>query len=300
MNSGTVLIAGGSGLLGRRLSQLLEDRGYAVRWLSRKAGQQGQIKVYAWDPSRGYIDSSALEGVQSIICLAGAGIVDKAWTASYKKELLLSRTQSAAALLEFLQSRAHTVGCLLHASASGYYGNRPGELLTEDAKAGKGFLADTTLQWEKAFERSPVRTAGFRIGIVLAREGGALPVLAAPLRFGICPVLGSGKQGMSWVHIDDVCGMFIHALENKTSKGIYNAVAPNPVDHRVFMRTLRRVIAPFSIPAPAPGFAIRLMMGERASVVLEGVMALPARAQQESYMFRYSNLENALRHLYGK
>lgn len=300
MENKTVLIAGGSGLVGRRLSTLLQQKGYSVRWLSRKAGQDGNIRIYEWNPARESIDLAALEGVHAVICLAGAGIVDKAWTSDYKKILIESRTQSAFTILKALKTQPHQVECLLHASASGYYGNRPGESITEDSPAGKGFLADTTVAWEKAFENSPVRTAGFRIGIVLALEGGALPVMARPLRFGLCPILGSGTQGMSWIHIDDVCGLFLHALEHPQCKGIYNAVAPAPVNHKTFMYTLRKVMAPYSVPAPAPGFAIRLMMGERASVVLEGVMAKPHRTLLEGYSFHYTDLEIALRQLYGK
>lgn len=300
MENKTVLIAGGSGLVGRRLSTILQEQGYSVKWLSRRAGQEGRIRIFEWNPARESMDLAALNGVHAIICLAGAGIVDKAWTTAYKKVLIESRTQSAFTILKVLKTQPHQVECLLHASASGYYGNRPGESITEDSSAGTGFLADTTVAWEKAFENSPVRTAGFRIGIVLTREGGALPVMARPLGFGICPILGSGKQGMSWVHIDDLCGMFIDALENSKYRGVYNAVAPNPVSHREFMYALRKVIAPFSIPVPAPAFAIRLMMGERASVVLEGVMAKPRRTLLEGYSFRYTDLEIALRQLYGK
>ena len=294
-----ILIAGGSGLVGRRLSALLLEKGYVVSWLSNSGVKADGITVFQWQPELGKMDVRALENCDAIINLSGANISEP-WTREHVKKIINSRTQSATCLITALKENINSVKVLISSSAVGYYGDRGEELLTENSATGKGFLAETTVQWENAYQSSNVRTILFRIGVVLSRHGGALKEMSKPLPFGLCPILGSGKQFVSWIYVDDLCLQLIHGIENENMKGIYNAVSPAPIKFREFMYILRQQINSWSIEIPIPTFFMRLLMGERSSLVLNSTNVSAEKLEKSGYIFQFPTLASALKNLYGK
>ncbi len=295
-----VLLAGGSGLIGRRLSTLLQAEGYEVLWLSRTSVNAGGIKVYHWNPEKNEMDPEALRAADVIISLAGRSISEGRWTPAVKEEIINSRTRAAATLISALNRHPNRVTCLIAASATGIYGDRKDCILTESSPPGAGFLSKTTLEWEQSYASSPVRTVILRTGIVLAREGGALPVMAAPLRMGVCPIAGTGNQYISWIHIDDLCRMYLFALKNEALQGAYNAIAPAAVSQREFMLSLRQIVAPLAIPLKVPASLLRVLLGEKSVLALESARVSPARIRQSGFQFQYDDLIPALKNLYGQ
>lgn len=294
-----ILIAGGSGLIGRRLSALLLERGYAVSWLSSSGVKAEGITVYQWHPELEKMDVRAIKNCDAIINLSGANI-SKPWTREHVKKIINSRIQSATCILTALKENVNSVKVLISSSAIGFYGDRGEELLTENSSSGKGFLAETTRQWEHAYKHSGVRTVLFRTGVVLSRHGGALKEMSKPLPFGLCPILGSGNQFVSWIHVDDLCLQFIHGIENENMIGIYNAVSPDPLSFREFMFILRQQINTWSLVIPVPTFFMKLLMGERSSIVLNSTKVSAKKIEKSGYMFQFPTLESALKNLYGK
>lgn len=285
--------------MGRRLTTLLKERGYAVSWLSTSGVKADRITVYKWDPDLQKMDLHALENCDAIINLSGANISEP-WTREHVKKIINSRIKSATFLLTALKENINSVKVLISSSAVGYYGDRGEELLTENSANGKGFLAETTVQWENAYQNSNVRTILFRTGVVLSRNGGALKEMSKPLPFGLCPILGSGKQFLSWIHVDDLCLQFIHGIENENMKGIYNAVSPTPIKFREFMIMVRRQINTWSLVIPVPTFFMKLLMGERSSIVLNSTKVSAEKMEKSGYIFQFPNLAAALKNLYGK
>lgn len=296
----TVLLCGGSGLIGRRLQTLLTERGYTVLVLSRS--KSDQPNRFYWDPSQGFLNIDALNAGH-IVNLAGAGVADKKWSTKRKAEIINSRVDSADILYKKLTERKRYPNSYISASAIGYYGDRGDELLTEDSASGQGFLAETTSRWEEAadrFTRLGIRTVKLRIGVVLANGGGALQKLVTPIRLMAGAPLGSGQQYMSWIHIDDVCEMIIAAIENdnKQWSGPVNLVAPTAVTNAEITRAIAGVLGKPLILPNVPAFALRLAMGEMADIVLESARVAPERALNElKYEFRYPELDAALRNL---
>ncbi|MCD8528956.1 MAG: TIGR01777 family oxidoreductase [Chitinophagales bacterium] len=228
-----VLIAGGSGLVGSALSKTLENKGYAVSWLSTQKNLQAEYNICYWNPSKNEIDEEAIKQADVIINLAGAGVAEKRWTKERKMEILRSRIDSTRLLIEKTKELNPTLDVFIGASAIGYYGYENNGLLTEQSPAGKDFLAGVCQAWEKEYnlQNTSFRKVVFRIGIVLSKEGGALGEMTKTLPFFV-GVLGSGTQIYSWIHIDDLVNMFVYAIENKQMQGIYNGVAPNPVSQK--------------------------------------------------------------------
>jgi uncharacterized protein (TIGR01777 family) len=295
-----VLIAGGSGLVGKRLTELLKEKGYSVSWLSRKANRDANTPAYRWDIDQGFIDDEAIQKADYVINLAGAPIADKPWTANRKKEIIESRTGSIRLLNDYFKKlKFPEMYC--SATAIGYYGDKGDELVDETAPPGtKGFLPESCIQWEKAFHEvnePGLRTVALRLGIVLSPKGGALEKLVMPFKFFMGNWLGSGKQWYSWIHIDDLCRMFIHAIENENMKGIYNAVAPNPETNRDLTYTIKKVLDKPVIMAPVPEFAMRLGMGEMADMVLDSAKISSKKIESAGFKFEYPELEGALKDL---
>lgn len=296
---GHILIAGGTGLVGSRLSEMLREKGYEVALLSRKSSSDG-IRTFQWDPSRGFIDPASVGGARAVINLAGAGIADSWWTAARKKLIIESRTESTALLRKTLATTANQTEVYLSASAIGFYGHAGDKWLEETAPAGKGFLAESTQAWENAFhsvESLNIRAAAFRIGIVLSPEGGALEKMLLPFKARIGAYFGDGRQWYSWIHIDDVCRMFIHALENPDVRGIYNAVAPNPVINKEFVETIGKALGGPNLLAPTPAFLLRTGMGEMADVILNSNRVSSAKIESTGFTFQYPELLPALQQL---
>ena len=268
-------ITGGTGLIGRHLTALLVEKGYKVIIFSRSAGKTGDknISYTYWDPEKSEIDRAALGNIDCIIQLAGASVAQKRLTAKRKQEVINSRVQSTNFLLTQLKEQAPNCKTIIAASATGFYGpDTPGSIpFTETAPTYNDFLGETCRQWEDATEKanSFMRTVIIRIGIVLGKDGGAFPELAGPLSFGIMPILGSGKQVVSWIDIDDLAGLFLFALENEGISGVYNGVSPNPVTHKQLMYAIAREKGGLSIPAPVPAFALKIALGEMSTEVLK-------------------------------
>jgi uncharacterized protein len=293
----SILIAGGTGLIGRRLSQLLQKQGHEVSLLSRRASNSGTFPAYEWDPARGIIDHEAVRRAEVVINLAGAGVADARWTDARKREIIDSRVNSAHLLLESFRHTGHNPQCYLSSAAIGYYGNRSDTVLEETAAPGKGFLPDSCVQWEKAVQEvaaAGIRTVVLRTGIVLSVQGGALEKMLMPARLGAGTYFGDGSQWYSWIHIDDVCRLFLHAIEHPDMAGTYNAVAPNPTPNKAFAAALMQAMNRPQILIPAPAFALRFAMGEMADVVLDSARVSSKKAEQAGFRFDFPELEPAI------
>ncbi len=296
--SKTILITGGTGLVGTRLTQLLLEKGYKVKYLSRTAGVKNGIASFAWDIEKGTIDSSAIENVSAIIHLAGAGVADEKWTNARKREILDSRIKSTELLEKELQKGNHQVEAFVSASAIGIYGWDTGGLwVTEENRQGDDFLATVTKQWETAVDKIAaigIRTTKLRIGIVFSEKGGALYELAKPIKLGVGAPLGNGQQYMSWIHIDDLCNMFIHGVESNKVSGVYNAVAPNPETNAVITKQAAKVLnRPCFLPN-VPAFILKLILGKRAAMVLGGSRVSCEKIAQTGFNFKFPDLQPAL------
>ncbi|MBK9636334.1 MAG: TIGR01777 family protein [Bacteroidetes bacterium] len=295
-----VLIAGGSGLIGKRLTTLLMEKGYEVAWLSRAVMPVDGITTYLWIPELGKMDVQALENCVAIINLAGAPIANHAWTPVYRKKIIESRTQSARCILKALKENPNQVSVLISSSAIGFYGDRKDEIMTEESAIGNGFLAHSTAEWEMAYDHSQIRTILFRIGVVLSKNGGALKEMSSSIPFGICPILGNGKQILSWIHLDDICLQMIHGIENENMNGVYNGVSPTPSPQNAFSLAIRKHLNKWSIPILIPSLILKLLMGERSSIVLNSSMVSSEKIKRSGYEFKFPTLESALINIYGK
>ncbi|MDQ6814847.1 MAG: TIGR01777 family oxidoreductase [Bacteroidota bacterium] len=304
----TILITGGTGLLGSALTNLLITNGHQVIVLSRrqKKSDNANITYATWDVKNQMIDAKAVGSADYIIHLTGAGVADKRWTDARKKEIVESRTQSSALLAKALREISNHVKALISASAIGYYGDdekrtpkKPA--FTEEMAADKAFLGETCRLWEESI--NPVQQAGtrlvkIRIGIVLSNEGGALPEFKKPVRFGIAGVLGSGKQMVSWIHIEDVCRMFLFAIENESLQGVYNAVAPTPVRNKDLTILLaQKMKGSFFVHLHVPRFALKAMLGEMSVEVLKSATVSCEKIRKEGFSFKYPSIETALENL---
>lgn len=299
--SKNVLITGGKGLVGSRLTEMLLQQNYQVSYLSRAKEEISQVKVYQWDIETGQIEQQAIEQADYIVHLAGAGVADKRWSKSRKQEILESRTKSAQLLLKTLQTSDHQVKSVISASAIGYYGYDTGEtLITENSPAGDDFLADVVQAWEASVQQiaqSGIRVITLRIGIVLSEKGGALAKLLQTIKIGAGAPLGSGKQYFSWIHIDDVCRMFIKAIENEQMQGIYNAVAPQPVTNEALTKAIAQVLDKPLVLPNVPAFALRIAIGEMAAAVLGGSKVSNQKIAATGFQYNFPQLKHALEDL---
>ncbi len=301
----TILITGGTGLIGQRLSCMLKESDYNVIHLSRKENLTTEFPAYRWDIPNGFIDKTALQKADHIIHLAGANIAGHRWTKKFKKIALDSRVNSLKLLAKELKKLEETEGkelkSFISASAIGYYGNRGDEWLIEKSAPGdKGFLSETTVQWELAADHVVslgIRVALLRIGIVLSTKDGALPQLMLSFKANTGTWFGNGKQYYSWIHLDDMARMFQYALENEHVRGAYNAVAPNPVTNKDFVKTIAKALNKKSLMFPTPAFAARLAMGEMADIVLHGSRVNSQKIQDAGFKFKHPDLEAALKDL---
>jgi len=295
-----ILIAGGTGLIGSRLTQLLIANGHKVSYLIRKPGNYHGITAYKWDPAKGMMDSKALDTVTHIVSLAGESIANGRWTKEFKEKVITSRLQAAKTIRNALLNNEHEVEAIVAASAIGFYGSEKNKIFDEDDNLGVGFLSETTKQWEDAYNDMPIRTTLLRIGIVLDKDGGALPQMAMPVSFGIAPIIGSGKQMMSWIHLNDLCTIFTSALFDDKYHGKINAVASNPVSHKEFMQTLKKVVCPYALTLPTPAALIRLILGEKSALVLDDTHVSNKKLLNLGFEFEFPTLQVALKNIYGK
>lgn len=297
----TVLIGGGTGLIGQRLSQLLQKEGYRVLHLSRRPDPEAAFPAFAWDPFKGEIDQAVVEQADFIINLAGAGIADAPWTRERKRLIIESRTRSLALLRDAVAARKTPPEAFLSASAIGYYGDRGEELLKETDPPGEsGFLPESVTRWEGAIltiDDLGIRTVGFRIGIVLSTQGGALEKMMLPARFRIGGYFGDGRQWYSWIHIDDLCRMFLFALEQPDLGGFFNAAAPTPVRNKELVRELSAAMGKPAFLVPGPEPVLRLALGEMAETILSSTRVSAEKILETGFSFRFPTLRPALEDL---
>ena len=284
-----VLLTGGTGFIGSRLRPALAARGHEVKVVSRKPG--ADFDWTAESIRRGVRETDA------IVHLAGEGIADRRWTAARKRALVESRVRTTRLLAEAAAERRP--GCLLTASAVGYYGPSEAEGLTEDAPPGDDFLARLCVEWEAS--TAPAREAGVRVatprfGVVLHPEGGALRKMLLPFRMFVGGPIGSGEQWMSWIHLADLLALIVFLLEHDDARGPFNATAPRPVRMKEFAHSLGRALHRPSL-VPLPALVPRLLLGEAADVVLTGQHVVPRRATESGFRFSFPEIEPALRDL---
>jgi uncharacterized protein len=308
-----VLITGGSGLVGTRLTELLLQKGFTVSHLGRKKVVRVDakltdrvggkpIKTYLWDIKKGIIDEKSLLEADYIIHLAGAGIADENWSEARKKEIIDSRVKSIQLISNTLKTISHKIKGFVSSSGIGFYGADTGdEYMCEQHTAGTDFIADCCIQWEGGadeIEALGIRTVKLRTGLVLSEKGGALPRLTQPVRWGVGAALGTGKQWQSWIHLDDLCELYIKALKDEKMQGTYNAVAPNPVTNYDLTKISAQVLKrPFWMPN-VPAFALKLVFGEMASIVLGGNYVLNQRIKLETdFKYRFVEVRGALEDL---
>jgi len=297
-----VLITGGSGLVGTELSALLKDKGYEVAHLTRSKKDHYPYQQFEWDIERQEMEEEAIRFADIIIHLAGAGVADKKWTNDRKKIIIDSRTKSAALLQKTIAKMPEEAPeHFISASAIGYYGMDTGDkLVDENTEAGNDFLSEVTKKWEASAEQFgslQIPVAKIRIGIVLTDKGGALPQLAQPIKLFAGAPLGSGKQWMSWIHIEDLTRLFLHVVDNKLT-GVYNGVGPNPATNKEVTKAVAKVLNKPLVLPNVPAFAMKLLLGEMAQMVLGGNKVSADKTLDSGFEFKFAKLDNALEEIY--
>jgi uncharacterized protein (TIGR01777 family) len=297
-----ILITGGSGLLGKQLTLALLGLGHTVTHLSRSPGKNAKVKTFLWDVEIGKIDQHCIDGVDTIVHLAGAGIADKRWTDKRKQLLTESRTRSIELIYEVIQNRANHVNSIVSASATGYYSNRGEELLTEDSTPAEDFLGTCCVQWEQAVDKGTalgLRVLKYRTGVVLTKNGGALPQLALPVKLGVGSPIGTGNQWIPWIHHQDVVDMYIEGIQSTSLSGVYNMVAPQPVTNAQMSKAVAAQLhKPFWAPN-VPALIIKALFGEMATVVLGSTRVSAQKVINAGYKFKYPDVVTALKEIYG-
>ncbi|QAA80971.1 TIGR01777 family protein [Aequorivita sp. H23M31] len=297
-----ILITGATGLIGHALTQQCLEAGISVNYLSTskdKIKKSENYNGFYWNPKYGEIDEKAFEGVTAIINLVGATIA-KRWTKKYKKIIIDSRVQSMALIYDTLQRIDHDIVHFISASGINIYPHSKTKLYTEEStEVDDNFLAEVVIKWEKAalrFKDLGMEVTKVRTGMVLAKNDGALPKLVKPIKLGVGAPLGDGSQWQSWIHIDDIAGIYLFILTNQL-EGIYNAVAPNPVLNKKMTKLIAAQLdSPLWLP-PIPGFVLKVALGEMAILVLEGQLVSSKKIQELGYMFKFYNVESALQDL---
>ena len=298
----TVLLTGGSGLVGRHLSRKLNEKGYVVTNLSRT--KKNDNCTFYWNPEKRILDNNAIKNVNAIIHLAGASIGESRWTALRKEEIIQSRIATTRFLMDSVKEFNSNLSCFIAASGVGYYGtSHPTKVYTEDDDAGNDFLANVCVVWEKETEKFKdlgIRTVILRTGLVLAKDALALQKIAFPVKMGIGSPIGSGNQPMPWIHIDDLCELYIQAMENSQFSGIYNAVSPETPSNSKFIKTLAAVLKKPFIPIGVPEFLLKVMLGELADLVLKGSNISSEKIISTGFEHKYPYLYQALENLLKK
>jgi hypothetical protein len=305
----TVLITGGTGLIGTALSKFLLSRGYQVIILTRNPKTKKKLTTpgisYAfWDIEKEIISEEVFKNANYIIHLAGAGVADKPWTEKRKTEIVESRVRSSALLIKAMGTIPNHISSVVSASAIGWYQQNKGYQSVETEPPAEDFLGQTCLAWENSIK--PVQEMGKRLvilrtGIVLSNEGGAFPAFRNPIRYGIAGILGNGKQVISWIHIEDLCRLYMESMMNPEWSGIYNAVSPGPVNNRNFTLELaKKMKGSFFIPIPVPNFILRLMLGDRSEEVLKSSNISAGKLKQQGFQFIYPTIDTAFRDLTGR
>jgi len=298
-----ILITGGSGLIGSRLTDLLLARGFSVAHLSRRQGHYGKAQSFSWDPEKGLIDPAALEGIDCIIHLAGANIGEKRWSNTRKKGIINSRVKSAELLLKACADTNRWPKTFISASATGYYGSVSSErIFTENDEPADDFLGNTCRLWEEAakkFAERGVRTLMIRTAVVLDKQDSALSRLTLPARFGLVTRLGTGRQYFPWIHISDLCNIYLKAVSDNQPSGAYNAVAPQHVTHDEFIAVMAEVMKrPVFLPH-VPAWVLKLVLGDLSDVVVKGSRVSSEKITASGFDFLFPDLHDALEDVLG-
>ncbi len=297
----TIGITGGTGFVGTYITRLLAQQGHTVIIFTRnpeRHARQATIEYAGWDPTRAFCDTTALGQIDGMIHLAGAGVADKRWTDARKKEIVDSRVAATNFLTAQLKTHAQHCKTFVAASAIGFYGPDRNDItqFTENTAPYTDFLATTCQAWEAASLQASAfaRTCIIRIGIVLGAESGAFPEFVKPMKFGIKPYLGGGRQVTSWIEVEDLARLFVYALQNTGMDGIYNGVAPHPVSQATLMDTIGRQMGGIRIPAPVPGFVLKIMLGEMSIEVLKSCTVSAGKTLSSGFQFSYPVIEQAV------
>lgn len=300
----TILITGGTGLVGEKLVEMLLHRGYKIHLLTRGNSKslRTDVRTFKWDIYKREIDKQCIAGVDAIIHLAGEEIGSNRWTGDRKQQIIESRTESIRMIYDLIRKTKNQVGHIISASAIGFYGARGGELLSEDSLPGKDFLAETCIEWEQAVDEGlelGLRIVKLRCGIILDAKGGALNQMTKPLKMGFGTILGSGTQWVSWIHIRDALDMYIFALENEKMKGVYNAAAPDAVSNTNMTHAIAAAMHISVWFFHVPEFVLKLAMGEMSILALGSSRVSPDKVIREGFEFAYPNIEGALNEIYS-
>ena len=294
-----VLIAGGSGLIGRRLTEMLRQAGYEVNWLSRHASKSGDIQKFSWNVNQKTLDPDSLNGVDVIVNLAGASIDGKRWSSDYKKEIYDSRINSNLTIFKALRDGNHKLSHFISSSAIGYYGfeNRH-EILVETSSPGTDYLAKTCVDWESSAQQVselglPVSIV--RTGVVFSKNSQAYEKIVKPIKMGLGAVLGNGNQAFPWISLDDISKVYLSLIQNKIESGIYNGVAPQMVNNKELMHILASHFRKKIWLPNVPPFALKLLFGEMANTLLGGSPISSAKLLESRFNFEYPTIEKILK-----
>ncbi len=302
----TVIITGGTGLIGTALTRLLLERGYKVIILTRRPDKRsnGNVTYAHWNVETQTVDKEAIQQADYIVHLAGANVGEKRWTAARKQEIIDSRTQSSELIFTALKNFPNKVKKVISASATGFYGEYSDHTFTETDPPATDYLATTTHAWEQSISKVTgldKKLVIFRTGIVLSKDGGALKEFYKPLRFGFATVLGSGEQFVPWIHIHDIVRLYFNAIVNDRLEGIYNAVAPNPVTNRELIISMARMAKGKSFMTTyVPSFALKLALGEMSVEVLKSVKASADKIQRTGFQYSYPTINEAMEQLFSR
>lgn len=288
-----ILITGGTGFIGNELIKMLLNKGYDVALLSRRRQING-VRSFFWNIENAEMDEDAIEFADAIIHLAGENIARKRWTKKQRKKITESRIRTTNLLFQKTQKAKKKLHCIISASAVGYYGMSDSDkLFTEKDEAGEDFLATTVKYWEesvKQFDSLGIRNVCLRMGMVLSNDGGVLAQLKKPVKYGLCAALGSGKQYIPWIEIHDLLRMFVFVLENQQIFGVYNAVAPEHITNKEFMKQLANVMNKVYFLPNIPSFALRFLFGELSNVLLKGNKVSSRKIQNEGFIFQFNQV----------
>lgn len=296
-----ILITGATGLVGKGLVKRLHEHGHQISILSRHPQKVEYAKAFRWDVNKQEIDNACLKDIDTIIHLAGENIAGKRWTAEQKKKIIDSRVKSIELLYRAVKETKSTIETIISMSAVGFYGDRCDEILTEESKAGSGFLAESCVAWEAAVDDGMQlggRVVKLRLGVLLSEKGGALKSLEKPVQYFAGAPLASGNQWISWIHYDDLLSIIETAVDNTAFKGVYNVSTPFPVTNtemtKVLAKTLHRPVWPIHVPQ----FMLKLILGEMAAIVLSSDRSSVQKLLDTGFEFQYPHLEDALTELY--
>ncbi|MFY0651123.1 MAG: TIGR01777 family oxidoreductase [Cyclobacteriaceae bacterium] len=293
-----VLITGASGLVGKKLTDLLLKKEHVVRTLSRSKKETNRVESYVWDLGNNTVDVKAFDNLDAVIHLAGENVAGGRWTNTQKKKIISSRVDSARLIFDAIAKLEKKPSVFISASGVGYYGVDTRErLMNENDEKGDGFLAEVVDMWEQSadkFDSLDMRVVKLRIGVVLAQEGGALSKMITPVKFGVGSPLGKGTQQMSWIHIDDLCNQIVFSMEKEQISGVYNAVSSNPASNADFTKAIAKTLGkPLFLPN-VPGFVLNMVLGEMAAIVTGGNKVSNEKIKATGFNYKYENLHDTL------